>query len=79
MSMKFFSRRQIAEFTGLSLPTVDGYIHHEDPERRLPATRVGIRVIVAEDDFLEWLKRNRVEGKSESMARRRRKRTATVR
>ncbi len=73
---EFLTRQDIARLTRSCLPTVDGFIHNQDPDLRLPSFRLGVKVLVRRDDFDAWLERQRLTGKAE--VRRTRRRTASV-
>jgi len=78
--IRFLTRHKIAQWTGASLPTVDRWIHDPDPETRLPSYRPGgsVKIVIREDEFLEWLDRHRTTGPIAIRATRRRKAAHTA-
>ncbi|MBN1458339.1 MAG: helix-turn-helix domain-containing protein [Armatimonadetes bacterium] len=61
---KLLTPEDISAACGVSKPTVMGWIHEEDPEKRLPSSRLGVRIFIKPEDFSAWLDRNRTRGKA---------------
>ena len=64
--LRFLSRQDLAEITGVSMPVVDSWIHNPDESARLPSFRPngGMRILIRFDDFEEWLETQRTRGKA---------------
>jgi hypothetical protein len=81
--MNLLTPADIVRITGFSRPTVMAWLHEADPSKRLRSFRPGggARIVVAEQDFVEWLKRNETarHGKAQYRATKRRRAGAVAR
>lgn len=54
---QFFSKRELADFLGLSIFTIDAWVSQR---REIPFVKMGRRVMFAVDDVEAWIRQRKV-------------------
>ena len=58
MKKGYLSKRELAEFLGLSIYTVDAWVSER---REIPFVRMGRRVMFDLKDVMSWVERNKMQ------------------
>ncbi|MEE9441579.1 MAG: helix-turn-helix domain-containing protein [candidate division Zixibacteria bacterium] len=55
---RFFDKKQLAEYLGLSLHTIDSWVSQR---REIPYVKMGRRVLFDNNDVERWIEQNKVQ------------------